>query len=71
MSKQIKNISDILASNQEVQETHKDIRKPLKIKERADPQKAPILKKNARKQITILRADPNHDPIPQDVPESV
>jgi hypothetical protein len=38
VSKQIKNISDILASNQEVQETHKDIRKMLKLKERADPE---------------------------------
>ena len=62
MSKQIKKISDIPASNQELQQTHKDIRKPVKLKERADPQKAPILKKNARKQITILRADPNHAP---------
>jgi len=30
-------IFDILASNQEVQGTQKDIRKLLKIKERADP----------------------------------
>jgi len=37
VSKQIKKISNILASNQEVQETQKDIRKLLKIKERADP----------------------------------
>jgi hypothetical protein len=39
VSKQIKNISDIPASNQEVQQTHKDIPKLLKLKERADPQK--------------------------------
>ena len=38
VSKQIKNISDILASNQEVKETHKNIRKLLKLKERTDPQ---------------------------------
>ena len=37
VSKQIKKISHILASNQEVQETHKDIRKLLKLKERTDP----------------------------------
>jgi putative transposase len=37
VSKQIKKISHILASNQEVQETQKDIRKLLKLKERADP----------------------------------
>jgi len=37
VSKQIKMISNILASNQEVQKTQKDIRKLLKLKERADP----------------------------------
>ncbi len=37
VSKQIKKISDILESNQEVQETQKDIRKLLKIKERTEP----------------------------------
>ena len=37
MSKHIKNILDILESNQEVKETHKDIRKMLKLKERTDP----------------------------------
>ena len=37
VSKHIKKISHILASNQEVQGIQKDIRKLLKIKERADP----------------------------------
>jgi len=44
VSKQIKNISDILASNQEVQETQKDIRKMLKLKERADPEERSLKK---------------------------
>jgi len=35
--KQIKKISNMLASNQEVQETQKDILKLLKLKESADP----------------------------------
>ena len=43
MSKHIKNISDILESNQELQETHKDIRKLLKLKERADLKKDHVL----------------------------